>query len=56
MSVLRITAGAVFSVLLAEPHAGPGVSGEPASVSWADLNTRDQPAAGAFYSISSAGK
>jgi predicted enzyme related to lactoylglutathione lyase len=26
------------------------VSGEPHSVSWADLNTRNQAAAGAFYS------
>jgi predicted enzyme related to lactoylglutathione lyase len=50
MSVLQDPTGAVFSIWQANRHAGTGVSSEPGSVSWADLNTRDQAAAGAFYS------
>jgi predicted enzyme related to lactoylglutathione lyase len=50
MSVLQDPAGAVFSVWQPNKHIGTGVSGESHSVSWADLNTRDQAAAGAFYS------
>jgi predicted enzyme related to lactoylglutathione lyase len=50
MSVLQDPTGAVFSIWQPNKHAGTGVSGEPHSVSWADLNTRDQAAAGGFYS------
>jgi uncharacterized protein len=50
MSVLQDPTGAVFSVWQPKQHTGTGVSGVPHSVSWADLNTRDQPRAAAFYS------
>ena len=42
--------GAVFAVWQAKQHVGVGVKDEPGSVSWADLQVRDQVKAGAFYS------
>src|SRR6185503_5169219 len=50
MSVLEDPTGAVFSVWQGKKHAGTGISGVPNTVSWADLNTRDQVKAAAFYS------
>jgi uncharacterized protein len=50
MCVLQDPTGAIFSVWQQNKHAGTNVRDVPHSVSWADLNTRDQPRAAAFYS------
>jgi uncharacterized protein len=50
MSLVSDPLGAVFAVWQAKQHVGVGVKDEPGSVSWADLQVRDQVKAGAFYS------
>jgi uncharacterized protein len=50
MAVLQDPQGAAFAVWQAGKHGGVGTKGEVHSVSWADLQTRDQPGASAFYS------
>ena len=50
MCVLQDPTGAIFSVWQQNKHAGTNVKDVPHSVSWADLNTRDQARAAAFYS------
>jgi uncharacterized protein len=49
MSVLQDPTGAVFSIWQPKQHIGTGVTGVNNSISWADLNTRNQAAAAAFY-------
>jgi predicted enzyme related to lactoylglutathione lyase len=50
MAVLQDPTGAVFSVWQAKQHIGIQIHNEPGSLCWADLNTKDPQAAGAFYS------
>jgi hypothetical protein len=50
MAVLQDPTGAVFSIWQAKQHIGIGIKDEPNSLCWADLNTPDARAAGAFYS------
>ena len=50
MAVLQDTTGATFSIWQARQHGGVDTKGEVHSVSWADLQTRDQAAAARFYS------
>jgi predicted enzyme related to lactoylglutathione lyase len=49
MAVIQDPTGAVFSVWQARAHAGYGVVGEPGSVCWHELMTKDAPAAKRFY-------
>ena len=49
MAVIQDPTGAVFAVWQARAHAGYGVVGEPGSVCWHELMTRDAPAAKVFY-------
>jgi uncharacterized protein len=49
MSVLQDPTGAIFSIWQPKQHSGTGIAGVNNSVSWADLNTRNQTAAAAFY-------
>ena len=49
MCVLQDPTGAVFSLWQAKTHAGTGITGTH-TFSWADLNTRNQAQAAAFYS------
>ncbi len=50
MAVFADPAGAYFSVWQPEKHAGCEVSGEPGTLSWAELYTSDVEAAKSFYS------
>jgi uncharacterized protein len=50
MAVLQDPTGAVFSVWQPKQHIGIGIKDEPNSLCWADLNSPDPQAAGAFYS------
>jgi uncharacterized protein len=49
MAVLQDPTGAMFSVWQAKQHAGIGITGENASLCWADLTTPDPARAGKFY-------
>jgi predicted enzyme related to lactoylglutathione lyase len=49
MAVIQDPTGAVFSVWQAKAHPGYGVVGEPGSVCWHELMTRDAAAAKRFY-------
>jgi hypothetical protein len=49
MAVIQDPTGAVFAVWEAKGHPGSGVVGEPGSVCWHELMTRDAPAAKRFY-------
>jgi len=49
MAVLQDPTGAVFSVWQPKQHTGIGIHNEPGSLCWADLNSPDPQAAGAFY-------
>lgn len=49
MAVLKDPTGAPFSVWQAKKNPGFGVTGEPGTVCWGDLNTRDQARASKFY-------
>jgi predicted enzyme related to lactoylglutathione lyase len=49
MAVIQDPAGAVFSVWQANKHGGIGVSGEPGSLAWTQLNATKVAPAKAFY-------
>jgi predicted enzyme related to lactoylglutathione lyase len=49
MAVFADPTGAAFSVWQADQHKGSQVVNEPGAFSWAELMTRDLPAAVAFY-------
>jgi predicted enzyme related to lactoylglutathione lyase len=49
MAVFQDPSGAFISVWQAGEHRGAQVVQEPATFSWCELNTRDAPAAAAFY-------
>ncbi|HMB69858.1 MAG TPA: VOC family protein [bacterium] len=50
MAVIQDPTGAVFAVWQAKAHSGCGVVGEPGSVCWNELMTKDAAAAKKFYS------
>jgi len=49
MAVFQDPTGATFSVWQAGKNTGTGITGVPGTLCWADLNTRDQAGATAFY-------
>lgn len=49
MAVFHDPTGAVFAVWEARRHGGTGVAGEPGTMTWGELQTRDRAAAVAFY-------
>ena len=49
MSVVQDPTGATFSVWQAKRNSGIGIAGEPGTLCWADLSTRDQSRARKFY-------
>jgi predicted enzyme related to lactoylglutathione lyase len=49
MAVLQDPTGGVFSIWQPIQYPGMGIKDEPGSFCWADLNTPDPAAAGAFY-------
>ncbi|MBI1796969.1 MAG: VOC family protein [Candidatus Eisenbacteria bacterium] len=49
MAIIQDPTGAVFCVWEAKKHTGAGVLGEPGSLCWTELMTRDTAKAGAFY-------
>lgn len=49
MAVVQDPTGAVFSLWQPKSHSGSTVIGEPGSVCWNELHTRDTAAAEAFY-------
>ena len=49
MAVVKDPVGAVFSLWQPKVHIGAHVMGEPNSLCWTELSTRDIPAAKAFY-------
>jgi predicted enzyme related to lactoylglutathione lyase len=50
MAIVSDPTGAMVALWQPKDHAGIGVWAEPRSVGWADLQTRDQGKAAAFYS------
>jgi len=50
MAVIQDPTGAIFCAWQAKMNQGIGISGEPGTFCWADLNTRDPERAKQFYS------
>lgn len=49
MAVIQDPTGAMFSIWQPKDNQGTSISGEPGTMCWADLATRDVPAAKSFY-------